>query len=45
MFGFAAIGYTLGGLAAWIVEDSVRTKVAEEVASAEALKGAPARNQ
>ena len=32
----AAMGYILGELAAWIVEDSVRTKVASELAAIEA---------
>jgi len=31
----AAAGYVLGELAAWIVEDSVRTKVATELAAVE----------
>jgi hypothetical protein len=32
----AIVGYLLGELAAWIVEDSVRTKVASELATIEA---------
>ena len=34
----AIVGYILGELAAWIVEDSVRTKVASELAAIEAAK-------
>jgi hypothetical protein len=34
----AAVGYILGELAAWIVEDSVRTKVSTELAAIEAAK-------
>lgn len=34
----SAVGYVLGELAAWIVEDSVRTKVASELAAIEAQR-------
>jgi len=32
----AVVGFVLGELAAWVVEDSVRTKVAAEIASIQA---------
>ena len=32
----ASVGYLLGELAAWVVEDSVRTKIANEIAAWEA---------
>ena len=34
----AAVGYVLGELAAWVVEDSVRTKVSTELAAIEASR-------
>lgn len=35
LLAFAAIGHVLGSLAEWIVDDSVRSKVAAEVAAME----------
>lgn len=39
LFAFAAIGYVLGSVASFIVEDSVQTKIGEELAAQEASTG------
>ena len=48
LFGFALIGSVTGALAGWIVEDSVRSRVAAEAKAAEqeaqAAAGSAARN-
>jgi membrane protein YqaA with SNARE-associated domain len=36
---FAAVGAILGAIAAWVVDDAVRSRVAEELAAAEAVAG------
>ena len=36
LLAFSAIGYVVGRLAAWIVEDSVRSRIAAELAAEEA---------
>ena len=38
----ASVGFLLGELAAWIVEDSVRTKIANEIAALEAKQNGSA---
>ena len=43
LFGFAAIGCVIGQLAGWIVDESVRARLAMEIAAAKAnSKAAPA---
>ncbi|MEK6247765.1 MAG: hypothetical protein N2C12_06265 [Planctomycetales bacterium] len=36
LFGFTLIGYVLGAMAQWIVEDSVQTQVTAELTAQEA---------
>ena len=40
---FAALGHVIGALASWIVQESVRDKVAAELAAHEAQQTASAR--
>lgn len=41
LIGYAALGYVLGALAQWIVEDSVKSKVAAEVAAQTTTESGP----
>jgi len=42
MLVFAAIGYVVGRIAAWIVDDALRSKLLAELATREATSGTPA---